>query len=1054
LRRRLRQIVARPEVVEALYVASPDLVDRLSVWDREPAGDATEKIERALVRYFLRMAARPTPFGLFAGCSVGRVGSRSRLVLKGRENYRRHTRLDMDYVVGLAQALAQDSEIRATLAVTPNSSLYSTPGRVCYAEVRRNGDGWTHHKVALSRSDYLDATIARSRHGASPDALATGLVDADPEATFAEARDYISELVGNQVLVSELIPPLTGPEPIHGLIARLPDSVAGECLQRARSALDALDAEAIGASPDRYRAVTRDLQNLPAKVEPGRLFQVDMVKPVVEATIGSAVTAEVLRGVQILQRLARPRQNDPLARFREKFVARYEGREVPLVEALDHEIGIGFNLGERGELESSSLLEGLTFPQPDGTNSEWGKREAALLRLLTVAWESGSPEISLSPSAIEELSSADPLPLPDAFAAHGTIAASSPEAIDKGEFRVLIQAASGPSGARLLGRFCHADPTLEEFVQEHLNLEEALHPDVIFAEVVHLPESRLGNILARPVLRSYEIPYLGRSSLDIEHQIPIDELLVAVVGDEMVLRSARLGRRVIPRLTSAHNFHASHGTYQFLCSLQGQGTAQPLAWDWGPLGNAPRLPRVVCGRLVLSRAVWRLSRDELKSLGDSQGAARFQAMQQLRTRRQLPRWVSLTDGDNELPIDLDNVSCVETLVELVKARNEAVLSEVFPAWDQLVVSGPEGRFAHEFVMPFQRICTPEGTGRNAGSRNGQASARRIPVPGPLQISNGNVGSKARTSTRRSFAPGSEWLYVKFYSGQATADQLLRDAIRPVADEVSRSGLVDGWYFIRYGDPDWHVRVRLHGDPVRLQAEVLPLMEAAAAPFLADGRIWRLQLDTYEREVERYGGDEGILLAEQLFHADSLAVLELLSVANDARAEVRWHMAVAGIDRLLVDLGLDVNDRFAVMKVVAPAFAREFRVDAALRKQISDKYRDERRELESLLEGTGNSTTLASSIAPILSRRSARLQPVAKALKALEQSGRLERPLADLAASFVHMHVNRLFPSAHRAQELVLYDFLRRNYESRLARNPPGLRQTSVRETIARADNPR
>ena len=50
-----------------------------------------------------------------------------------------------------------------------------------------------------------------------------------------------------------------------------------------------------------------------------------------------------------------------------------------------------------------------------------------------------------------------------------------------------------------------------------------------------------------------------------------------------------LGRRVIPRLTSAHNYDAgSLGVYRFLCALQGQGVAAGLAWDWGPLGRAPR----------------------------------------------------------------------------------------------------------------------------------------------------------------------------------------------------------------------------------------------------------------------------------------------------------------------------------------------------------------------------------------------------------------------------------------------------------------------------------
>src|SRR5262245_29332437 len=60
LRARLREVVTRPEVREALFLASPDLEERLDVWLREPDSEAGEKMERALVRYFVRMAGRPT----------------------------------------------------------------------------------------------------------------------------------------------------------------------------------------------------------------------------------------------------------------------------------------------------------------------------------------------------------------------------------------------------------------------------------------------------------------------------------------------------------------------------------------------------------------------------------------------------------------------------------------------------------------------------------------------------------------------------------------------------------------------------------------------------------------------------------------------------------------------------------------------------------------------------------------------------------------------------------------------------------------------------------
>src|SRR5262249_49884707 len=132
--------------------------------------------------------------------------------------------------------------------------------------------------------------------------------------------------------------------------------------------------------------------------------------------------------------------------------------------------------------------------------------------------------------------------------------------------------------------------------------------------------------------------------------------------------------------------------------------------------------------------------------------------------------------------------------------------------------------------------------------------------------------------------------------------------------------------------------------------------------------------------------------------------------------------------------LDLDARHALVKQTAQSFASEFDVDVKLQKQINERFRGERKSLELLLGSRCEPTTLAPRIEAIFRRRSEQVAPVAQALRGLAQRGILERPLPDLAASYIHMHVNRLLASAHRAQEMVLYDFLRRLYESKLARN--------------------
>ncbi|HBL28848.1 MAG TPA: lanthionine biosynthesis protein, partial [Acidobacteria bacterium] len=243
------------------------------------------------------------------------------------------------------------------------------------------------------------------------------------------------------------------------------------------------------------------------------------------------------------------------------------------------------------------------------------------------------------------------------------------------------------------------------------------------------------------------------------------------------------------------------------------------------------------------------------------------------------------------------------------------LSEVFPGPQELCARGPEGRFFHEVLLPF--VVRP-GEATPEAPRAAGATPR--PAASPALV--------------RSFAPGSEWLYVKLYTGTSTADGLLRDVVGPTVREALAEGAADSWFFLRYGDPEWHLRVRLHGDPTALHGRVLPALQRSLAGFLADGRLWKVQLDTYDREVERYGGPEGIELAERLFHIDSEAVLAIIEmIEGDEGADIRWRLALLGCDLLLSDLGLPPDDRKAALGHLRSSFLREFKGGKPLRIQL-------------------------------------------------------------------------------------------------------------------------
>jgi thiopeptide-type bacteriocin biosynthesis protein len=440
--------------------------------------------------------------------------------------------------------------------------------------------------------------------------------------------------------------------------------------------------------------------------------------------------------------------------------------------------------------------------------------------------------------------------------------------------------------------------------------------------------------------------------------------------------------------------------------LQGQGVRTSLGFDWGPLDRLPFLPRVAVGRFVLARATWNLTAEELKTVTKADGVERYRAMQRLRCDRGLPRWIALVEADNVLPVDLDNVLAVDTLAQLVKSRPFVRIEELLPGPEDRTVAGPDGFYRHELVVLMTRAAAPKT----------QEAARLVSADAPPRV----------------FYPGSEWLYTKVYTGISRTDRVLTEAIAPVVAEATASGAIDRWFFLRYGDPDHHVRVRFHGPRERLLGEVVPALEERVARLTEARLISRFEIATYVRELERYAGP-AIDLAEHLFWVDSAAVLRMIQGLSEAEPRLRWQLALLGVHQLFDDFGLGLDERARFLdSAVAGGLAMQG-YTAASEPMFDAKFRKERAEVERLLWRPIPADDPLAFGVERLRERSQALGPIVAELRDREPRGALGAPVNGLLGSYAHMHVNRLLPARAVLQELVIYSLLKRAHESRLAR---------------------
>ncbi len=1009
----LRHIFGQPHLQEAICLASPALFNSLGQWLRGENVAGKEKLLKTLFKYLLRASTRCTPYGMFAGCTTaGHFADHTRVGMNLSQPYTKYARLDMDYVAGLARSIASHPDVQSQIKYFPNESLYRVGKKYRYTYGQAGGKDRQYSLCAVEASPYLEAVLGASADGAVIGQIALAVLPYGVD--FEEAVGYVRQLVEEQILVSEMQLPVTGPEFHKVLEAKLAGlQHTAQWVQQLRYIHDVLGQQA--HELQKYAQIRMALGPDLAPADEGSLVQTDLFFNTTENQLGKGVITSLTKAFQTLLPLNQGSYIADLENFGRRFRERYQDQEIPLLTALDGEVGIGYG----GKADSTGYLPLIEDIEVPGHHKpaliEWNYWKDFILKKYSQSLLAGGAEIILTEADLGLLGAsgaATHKPLPASFAAFGNLLAQSAEALDKGDFLFNLYSITGPSATNLLTRFAHGNPDLKEHIQACITAEEALHPDAIFAEVAHLPEERTGNILLRPAFRKYEIPYLAQASVGETFKIPLSDLMVSVRnGNEVVLRSVRHNKRVFPRLTTAHNFARGLHPYRFLCDLQFQGEVVNVAWHWSILEKQSFLPRVRFGNIIVSRAAWNLSAGSYPQLREP-GLDLFNFFAAVRAPLRLPELVTIAEADNEILIDFRNLYCLELLRDTLLKKNAVTLKEYLQLPGQCFLGDQHGRYTNEIIIPFQLV-------RPAVKAEKQ----------PLRL----------VSTQRNFSIGSEWLYFKVYTGEKTADHLLKKVFGKLAGELIREKLVDQWFFVRYADPDFHLRIRYHGDPDSgFFHKVTNRLHAALSGEWQTGLVHRVQTDTYQREIERYG-DERMTLTEELFYHDSEAVVAFLNLLQcDDDEDYRGLFAIAGVQALLDDFRYPVHKRKEFYASLHGRYLSEFDGSGDLKRQLDEKYRRDRTGVDAWLRTDADATGMKSRVEAILCQRSFRSQSIVGQILAASP-GEAANPEAYLA-SCVHMFLNRVFISNPRLHELVVYHYLLKQTAARVSRSTAILTQ--------------
>ncbi|MBZ4323279.1 lantibiotic dehydratase [Streptomyces huiliensis] len=855
----LRALAADPLLREAVRVASPDLALLL---DRLEAGAAVppkrlRKAALSLTRYALRHADRTTPFGLLAGVTVARVCPDAGAEVRGPG--RKAARPDGAWLDDRLRVWTAVPEVRHGLDVVLNDLCRVHGGRLL---VPAGGQDISVRRTALV--DWVrDAAAAPVRYGD----LLDRAVAAFPGAPAERLDDVLAVLTGKGFLLTSLDRPGPAEETLDRIEAAVAaDPRAAEELRAVRAALAAYERTPPGAGGTALRTVFR-AAGVPDDVAPAvPPVRVDL-RLDADVRVPRAVLDEAERYVSVLREITPDRPPaGALAAYRSAFLERYGTASVPLGELVDPQRGLGFPASYRTAPGAPEA--------PGAVDHAFRARRRLLAELAQEALAGEGDELRLTPDVLAHLApdrpdDPEPRAEPGSSELCFQLLSDSPAALARGDFRLVGGAHPGSwTAGATAGRFTELTGTTGAFARLMGALDDG---DALPAQVVFRPHAP-GALTALQVPRflPHHIPVGAFADPAEDGHLDWRRLLVAADGSGLWLTDPGTGRRVLPVVPHMLTLHQAPHAARLLADLAHGGTPAWPGWDWHGLDDLlVVLPRVTSGRVVVSPKRWLPDRSLRRAAARPEGWDA--AVAAWRDRYRVPERVQLARADRGFGLDLTD-AWHRTLL-----RHEILAGDAARVVEDPTAGGRElgwaGGYGAEVLIPFVRRSRGReaAPGREAipGVRE-TAPAVRAAAPAPELPTTPRPTTPRPADVRTRHLPGEDWLHAKLYAAESFHDELLAAHLPPLLRAVDAH--VDHWFFIRYRDPEPHLRLRFHGEAKALATHVLPELARHVRDLQDAGLVREMTLDAYMPETDRYGGPGVLPHAERLFHLDSRSVL--------------------------------------------------------------------------------------------------------------------------------------------------------------------------------------
>jgi len=994
---RLQNTFHNPQLKEALLIASKDLLEASTKNSLTTASKSSEQVRASLIKYFIRMSTRPTPFGLFSGISIGRFNDVTKITVSDPQNHTKRARPDMEWVYGVIKQIEANSKIRDNLMVRfndfthPNDSRIEKPNKT-FMQL----DEGNELSASIRYTNQVKMLEEKCIKYNSFTQILNDIIEQNPNVPVNRIQAFLSQLLENEFLLSELRPPLINTDMLDYLLCVLNKMEGIEevdfyvsKLKQIQQNISAYNNTSIGNGIDIYNDTVQLQKEL---YECKNYLQVDMKMQTENNSLAHNLKEDLEHFASAMYRLAPiGKMSDEMTSYVELFLERYgDSCEVPVLELLDIDKG----LGAPAHYQTNKVNRPISKRQ----KPEKEQRLNTLMnRKLVLALREGNKTIEITDEDIDYVC-ADETPKNE----HSPM-----DAIQSFELYLLAHpgthynftvapAIASDGFGKSFGRFSDM-LTQEELLSltQGFNEQKSLFPEHIIAEIAEiLPSGRTSNISLNNSDYDYQIA-LTTNPCENKHVLSVRDLYIGVdrPNNMFYVKSKSLDKKVIVTMTCMMNPTFGSSVLRFLREVSTARRTR-IADSIINIVNTDYdyYPRVTYGKVIIKPETWLITTDALGKEKDKKILEEKFSLHRLKWS--IPRFVFLSEFDNRLLIDLDN-SCHRDIIYSALKKNTSMsvmLTELGCDFSDFAASNSKGeKYITEIVVPFTL---------SADSVIKDKKVDRKETTVLTTLSNITANRMAIERDPLMLLPGNnEWLYYKLYGCSKRQNELISVAYENLQKLVAE-GFAQKYFFIRYSDPEPHLRIRVQPGEKGIAALFMHISQWLNSLY-ADGLVSKAVNDSYIRESERYGGSSLIKHAEDYFYHDSKLVMALLTIQRFGEAHLNMDLiGVSFIISALEAFGLSIEEQGLLLDSLNN------------NKNHRKEFQDKRRMIIDAVDSSDDwfSTRSSASNPEIydwINENSIAVKKYANAVYEADRRGELTNSIEGIVLSVIHMFCNRL-----------------------------------------------